>query len=930
MYNIYFEVAAVGFMGILLLYLHIEYPKASESNVRYRQWVTWILLSLIVDVVATRMTDYGYMIPPIVNILVSTFYFIITAGSFWGLGRYFHSIIKGKFSDFYMQFLNVLSIIYSIFFIINIFTGWVFTYDDSGAYIHGPYYFVIFIFQAICHILSIALLISNRKKLEKRLLVSIWLFMVFIIAGYILQVVFFQKTLLVFYMFSLAAMTALFVIETPDYLKLSEALKEVEDQKRRADVANNAKSEFLAKMSHEIRTPINAVIGMDEMILRDGKDKTIKGYAFDIKNAAEALLSTINDILDLSKVESGKMELVPIDYDVSSMFHDVSNMIEFRAKEKNLKFIVDIDSNIPSRLFGDDVRLRQIMVNLLTNAVKYTEKGSVTFTVSSEIVGDDCTLHISVKDTGMGIKEEDKDKLFEQYARLDEEKNRHIEGTGLGMSITLQLLNLMDSKLNVESTYGEGSEFYFDVTEPIMDKTPIGSLKERIAEQNNSYDYKVSFTAPNARILLVDDNYMNRKVARSLLRDTRIRVDEAAGGYECIECVKEMHYDVILLDHMMPDLDGIETLRIMRDNNMYKCKDTPVVALTANMVAGAKEMYEEEGFDSFLGKPIRPERLEEMLRELIPDELIEEEDYSADSELVDISDVNNMGNAHSDDIDENRDLVSIEGIDYEDALRHLGSETLVINTMRDFCKQSVIDGRKLNSWYENITENADDKESLNQYKILVHSMKNSSAMIGARTVTELARVLEYAAGDNRVDIIRNMHTVYIEELYRLKERIKEAYSFDDELTGVDNNEDDGIKSDGSIHISNEKDSKKSVLIIDDSPSMLSSMKAILNEQYKVTVITSGEQAVRLLNKRKQDIILLDYLMPTWDGIRTLEEIRNMSDCKDIPVLFLTGASDDEALDLETLDVSGVVRKPPVAEELFEKIEKYTTQVLTNV
>lgn len=582
------------------------------------------------------MTDYGYMIPPIVNILVSTFYFIITAGSFWGLARYFHSIIHGKFSDFYMRFLNILTVIYTVFMIVNVFTGWVFTYDEAGIYQHGPYYAAIFVFQAICHVLSISLIIINWRKLEKRFLVSIWLFMVFIIAGYVLQVVFFQKTLLVFYMFSLAAMTALFVIETPDYQKLSEALKEVEEQKRRADVANNAKSEFLAKMSHEIRTPINAIIGMDEMILRDGKEEEIKGYAFDIKNAAEALLSTINDILDLSKIESGKMELVPVEYDASSMIHDVSNMIEFRAQEKGLKFVTDIDGSIPSRLFGDDVRLRQIMVNLLTNAVKYTEKGSVTFTIKSKISEDKCTLHVSVKDTGIGIKEEDKEKLFEQYARLDEEKNRNIEGTGLGMSITLQLLSLMDANLHVDSVYGEGSEFYFDVTEPIVDTNPIGSLQERIEEQNSFYSYDVSFVAPKARILLVDDNYMNRKVTRSLLRDTRIRVDEAAGGYECIECVKDTHYDVILLDHMMPDLDGIKTLQIMKEHDMYRCKGTPVVALTANMVAGAKEMYESEGFDRFIGKPIRPDRLEEMLRELIPDELIivDASDYKEKSVLI--------------------------------------------------------------------------------------------------------------------------------------------------------------------------------------------------------------------------------------------------------------------------------------------------------
>ena len=880
MYNIYFEVAAVGFMGILLLYLYIEYPKASESNIRYRQWVTWILLSLIVDVVTTRMTDYGYMIPPFVNVLASTFYFIITAGSFWGLARYLHAIIKGKFSNVYMTIINSMVFIYTAIMIVNIFTGWIFTYDEAGSYLHGPYFPIIYIFQAICHTLSIVLLISYRKKLEKRLLISIWLFMLFIIAGYILQVVFFQKTLLVFYMFSLAAMTSLFVVETPDYSKLSEALKEVEEQKRRADVANKAKSEFIAKMSHEIRTPINAVIGMDEMILRDSKEAEIKGYAFDIKNAAEALLSTINDILDLSKVESGKMEIVPVDYDVSSMINDVSNMIEFRAKEKGLEFIVDIDENIPSRL--------------------------------------KCILYISVKDTGMGIRKEDKEKLFEQYSRLDMEKNRNIEGTGLGMSITLQLLNLMNSNLKVNSVYGEGSEFYFYLTQPITNDTPIGSLQDRIKEQKSSYNYGVSFIAPKAKILLVDDNYMNRKVARSLLRDTLIRIDEAAGGYECIECVKDTHYDVILLDHMMPDLDGIKTFRMMRDNDMYKCKGTPVVALTANMIAGAKEMYEREGFDSFLGKPIRPERLEELLIELIPDELVEVIDNSKASE-----DVSNDASG----ADSNIKLPYVEGIDIENALLHLGNVSLVEDMIVDYTKQSKKDANKLEAYYKNITDDIDITDNLRQYMVLVHSMKNSAAMIGAITISELAKLLEYAARDERVDTLTHLHGVFIEENDKLIERIELSYAdkinASDKAVDLDDNiSNDNLSSDDISDVTYDADKpNKSVLVIDDSSSMLSSIKALLSEKYKVVIVPGGKQGVRYLSKKKPDIILLDYLMPEMDGVQTLEEIRKLPDCSDIPVLFLTGADDKSINDLSELNVQGVVKKPPVLEDLLKSIEE---------
>ncbi len=544
--------------------------------------------------------------------------------------------------------------------------------------------------------------------------------------------------------------------------ELEKAYMLAEEAKQEALDANAAKGKFLAHMSHEIRTPINAVLGMDTMILRETKDMQIKEYALDIQNAGQSLLALINDILDFSKIESGKLEIIFVEYDFSSMIHDIANMISAKMGAKKLKFHICVNENLPSKLLGDDVRIRQVLVNLLNNAVKYTHKGSVTLKVDGKIQGEKVLLDFSVEDTGIGIKEEDIEKLFEEFERIEEKRNRNIEGTGLGLSITTQLLLLLGSKLNVESVYGKGSRFYFTLEQQIVDHAPIGNLEERISHQVTEYTYQEVFTAPGAHILVVDDNTINLKVFINLLKETKVNVDVADGGFACLEMVCKKHYDLIFLDHMMPDLDGIETLHRMKEMADNQCMDTPVVALTANAITGAKEMYMNEGFDAFLSKPINPEKLEQMILVLLPREMLEF-DTENDSQLPAGGNILEM--------QEEDGLPILDGVDWNYGLMHLSEKELLLETVTDFYKAIESEADSLEQIYIEIPN---DPDMLRQYRIKVHAMKSSANLIGAIMLGGMAKLLENAARDENLEMVMKLTPVFLKEWREFKGTLKEC------------------------------------------------------------------------------------------------------------------------------------------------------------
>lgn len=539
---------------------------------------------------------------------------------------------------------------------------------------------------------------------------------------------------------------------------LEELISQVEEKRLEADMANRAKTEFLANMSHEIRTPINAILGFDTMILRESKDDDILHYAFDIHSAGENLLSIINDILDLSKVESGKMEILPVKYELSSLLNDTLNMVRMKGEEKGLEVKLDIDHELPAWLIGDDVRIRQILVNLLNNAIKYTEKGSVTLKLRGDREGSDVILHASVIDTGAGIKEEDMGRLFEKFRRIEEGKNRNVEGTGLGMSITVMLLGLMGTKLDVKSVYGKGSEFSFDLRQKVEKDTPIGNIEDRVETATLVNVNNGSFKTPNAKLLVVDDNSMNRKVIISLLKNICKNIDEADSGQECLRLTEKEKYDIIYLDHMMPEMDGIETFHRMKDSSSNLNKETPIIMLTANAITGAKEEYLKEGFNSFLSKPVEPKKLEASLRTYLPKEKIiftDEEEPTPDS----VED----------------EKPTIDGIDYDYALSRLITKESISEAMNNFVKLAANERNYLNEKCAAIESCKDESELhtlIKEYEIKVHAMKSSAALIGALSVSALARVLEHAA--KRVDskLVVNVTASFLEEWDDITAKLK--------------------------------------------------------------------------------------------------------------------------------------------------------------
>ncbi len=509
--------------------------------------------------------------------------------------------------------------------------------------------------------------------------------------------------------------------------------KELSEMAKEADAANRAKSAFLSSMSHEIRTPINAVLGMDEMILRGTKEDETYAHALDIQTAGKSLLGLVNDILDFSKIEAGKLEIIPVEYSPAKMLYDLVNLVQKRTEDKGLLLVVEADKNIPAVLYGDEVRIKQVITNILTNAVKYTLQGTVTLHFGFRRRSDaEISLLVSVTDTGIGIKEEDIAKLFSAFERIEEKRNRNVEGTGLGMSITQELLGMMGSRLEVKSVYGEGSTFSFSLKQSVISHSGMGDWRKIQAQERTSY--RARFTASRAKILVVDDTPMNLTVMKGLLKETKINVDTAESGRECIAKIKGSAYDMIFLDHRMPDMDGKETLDAIR-NAPGKCAvDVPVIAMTANNVIGARDEYLSQGFSEYLLKPVDSALLEELVERFLPPERLDISNEGAEDipNAVDEKPGETQNITNTDDVFSR--LANIAGIDAESAAESMGKKELYIEVIQDFAKRAKEAAASIETY-------STDGDIVN-YTIKVHALKSSARIIGATKLSVMAAHLE--------------------------------------------------------------------------------------------------------------------------------------------------------------------------------------------
>lgn len=550
-----------------------------------------------------------------------------------------------------------------------------------------------------------------------------------------------------------------FLIVKP-YVK---AQGELLEEKVRAESASNAKSDFLANMSHEIRTPINAVLGMNEMIIREDNRaldvaesdpmlvqealENINVYAGDVKKAGHNLLAIVNDILDFSKIEAGRMELAEAPYQLSSLINDINNMIMFKAQDKGLVFNVEADPSLPDELSGDEVRVRQILTNLLNNAVKYTEKGSVILKLRGKKQDENTLiLTIVVWDTGIGIKPEDKEQLFNKFERLEMDRNSTVEGTGLGLAITHNLIELMGGNIEVESEYGKGSIFTVNIPQKIVSGSTLGDLQTRLKDNApGNRPYKESFRAPDATILIVDDTRINLTVAVNLLKNTKMKIDTATSGEEAVNMASKTRYDVIFMDQRMPGMNGTEAFHKIRETENGASKDVPVICLTADAVIGAKERYLSEGFSDYLTKPIDNFALENMLMKYLPEEKVE----LVNEEITEVSE-----DEHS--VEEEYAVLRSVGIEPRAGLKYCQNDVFFYKALlAEYAYGELEKAHNLQKSYE--------AENWHDYSIYVHSLKSSSKMIGASALSVRAAKLEAAANISDTGTIHTEHDNMMEE-----------------------------------------------------------------------------------------------------------------------------------------------------------------------
>ncbi len=873
-YDICFEVSSLIFLTIAMLSTAKQRTGRTRQSLCFGRLTVSLLVTLVLDIGAGFAISFSELIPVWFNMLWNAVCFIAIAFTVYSYAMYMEAFVSGEAVNRIFRAVNVFVFAaYVAAHIANIFFGFMFYFDEDLVYTRGKFYIMIYAVSLYFFVYGVVLLCANRKHIEPRPFMAIMSIVPFITVGTILQFSIMSNYLLILFPVTLAVMMIFFNLETPDCRKLEAALLE-------ADNANKAKGDFLANMSHEIRTPMNAIVGMCELILRERDvSETVMEYCFNIQNSGRSLLSIINDILDFSKIESGKLEIIEDEFNIASTLNDVMNMAVTRKENKNIELIVRADPNIPIGLIGDEIRIRQVIVNLVANAIKYTKSGVILIRISMTRHDYGINLSVSVADTGIGISEENLEKLFSSFLQVDTKKNRAVEGTGLGLAISKQLVTKMGGFINVSSVYGEGSEFRFVIPLKVSNPAPFVSLKdaenihaagfidlnkfefETVGQQYSSLiaelgetlgtdielfgsmeelkarleqkeythlfvgreeyiaekeyfaeaadNYKVvvvqdrnnvvevsenircifkpfyvlsvaavlnnerlisgindrrssaiRFVAPKARVLVVDDNAINLKVAMGLMRPYHMQVVTADSGREAISLLRSKDFDLVFMDHMMPELDGIETTKLIRETEGEYYKKLPIVALTANAVNGVREMFLASGLNDYIAKPIELSALDRVLKAWLPKELIKppsgEEKYANDRR-------------GKDGVSQNEASSKNEIFDVQTGVFYTGGD---METYEEILEIYVRKGPEKLEYIKKLY----DEESWKDYVIEVHALKSSSLSIGSPKLSEMAKELELAGKAGDYSLIEKKNGAMLEMYAKVIEAGKEYIS----------------------------------------------------------------------------------------------------------------------------------------------------------
>lgn len=868
MYNVNFEIASSVFLLILFVYLKLQYSAKSEINRVFQHLVIITFVTGVLDVVTALLINNANVVPNSLNLWLNTLYLACDAVMGYQFCRYFSFAAHKKTNATILAKDGwVLIVLHVALLVANAFTGFIFYFNEAHEYCRGPVYILVYTIPQLLIFSGVLVTFFNFKRFSVTQKISLVVFVFIGFSGSVLQLLILPNYTIALFTTSMAIFMLMFAMETPDYVKLMKTMEELAATTGRLEKANRAKSDFLANMSHELRTPINSILGYNELIIKESVENHVAEYALNVQAGARTLLSQVNNVFDYTDIERGKLQLYPSKYYTSSLLQDLVLYSKFNAERKSLNFKIQVDEKLPHRMVGDVARIMQVVTNVLSNSFKFTTRGFVSLKVSWIPLGTTLgKIVFLITDSGRGIKQ-DLQNILGTDSQI----------SGLGLPLVVKLLSMMNSSLKIDSENGKGTRVSFEIVQEVADAEPLGVMNFESREAILGHIDEDSFTAPNAKFLVVDDNEMNIKLFCGLLKDTKISFESANNGVDALEKISRNTYDMIFLDHMMPEKDGIEVLHEMKERKLNV--NVPVIVLTANCVAGAREYYLSEGFDGYLAKPVNLGEIRSCIREYLrPDLLVE-----------------NLSKPHKADSSTDFTRFLPEQIDAELGISYCdGDKAFYLDILERFVEHQKVD----------YVDAAFRERNVEQYRLQMHSMKTEALSIGAVQLSSLAKALENAAKNVDWKFIESNHGLMLMQYQLLLNNLEK------------------ILSKKNLSKVRSVNSKPTVLIVDDDSTSLRVAEKLLSEKFDVKSAESTALMFEFLENHVPDIILLDVNMPGESGFDAFEKIQKSERTSKIPVVFLT-ADEDTQIEVECFNAGAMdfIKKPFVKDVVMQRISK---------